>query len=128
MGLGRLNQAIELFKRSIELNPAFSLARNKLAVCLNETDESALALETLEPCVQLTSDMVNTYYRIAILYCDKIRFASSLLDLEQWLSESFATADAVVNISVVLQNLGLIDPAVSTCESFSRLTAQSVDV
>jgi tetratricopeptide (TPR) repeat protein len=128
MSIGRLNQAIELFERSIELNPAFSLARNKLAVCLNETDESALAIETLVSWVQLTSDMVNTYYRIAILYCDKIKFASSLLDLEQWLCESLATADAVVNISVVLQNLGLIDPAVSTCESFAQLTAQPADV
>jgi hypothetical protein len=76
----------------------------------------------------LSSDMVNTYYRIAILYCDKVRFASSLLNLEQWLSDSLATADAVVNISVVLQNLGLIDPAVSTCESFAQLTTRPVDV
>jgi tetratricopeptide (TPR) repeat protein len=127
MSIGRLNQAIELFERSIELNPAFSLARNKLAICLNETDESALALETLVSSCRLTSDMVNTYYRIAILYCDKIKFASSLLNLEQWLSDSLASADAVVNISVVLQNLGLIDPAVSTCESFAQLTAQPVD-
>jgi tetratricopeptide (TPR) repeat protein len=128
MSIGRLNQAIELFTRAIELNPMFSLARNKLAICLNETDESALALETLVTSHRLTPDMVNTYYRIATLYCDKIRFASSLLDLEQRLSDTFATADAVVNISVVLQNLGLIDPAVSTCESFAQLTAQPVDV
>jgi hypothetical protein len=72
--------------------------------------------------------MVNTYYRIAILYCDKIRFASSLLNLEQWLNDSLAATDAVVNISVVLQNLGLIDPAVSTCESFAQLTSQPVDI
>jgi tetratricopeptide (TPR) repeat protein len=128
MSIGRLNQAIEFFTRSIELNPAFSLARNKLAVCLNGTDESALALETLVSTLRLTPDMVNTYYRIAILYCDKIRFASSLLNLEQWLNDSLAATDAVVNISVVLQNLGLIDPAVSTCESFAQLTSQPVDV
>jgi len=128
MSIGRLNQAIELFTRSVELNPMFSLARNKLAVCLNETDESALALETLVSTLRLTPEMVNTYYRIAILYCDKIRFASSLLNLEQWLNDSLAATDAVVNISVVLQNLGLIDPAVSTCESFAQLTCQSVDI
>lgn len=128
MCIGRVNQAINLFKRATELNQMFSLARNKLAVCLNETDESALALETLVSSVRLLPEMVNTYYRIAILYCDKVKFASSLLNLEQWLSESLASTDSVVNISIVLQNLGLVDPAVSTCESFARLTAQPVDV
>jgi tetratricopeptide (TPR) repeat protein len=128
MSIGRLTQAIELFTRAIELNPTFSLARNKLAVCLHETDESALALETIASSSRLNPDMTGIYHRIAILYCDKIKFASSLLNLEQWLNDSLASADAVVNISVVLQNLGLIDPAVSTCESFAQLTAQPASV
>jgi tetratricopeptide (TPR) repeat protein len=128
MSIGRLNQAIELFKRALELNPTFTQAHNKLAVCLHLTDESALAIEKLVSSEHLCPRMLDTYYRIALLYCDKIRFASSLLNLEQWLDETLASSDAAVNISVVLQNLGLVDPAVSTCESFARLTAQPADV
>jgi len=114
MSVGRLHQATELFTRALELNPTFSLARNKLAVCLYETDEKALALENLVPPGCLQPDMLQLYYRVALLYCDKVKFASSLLNLEQWLNESLASTDAAVNISIVLQNLGLLDPANAT--------------
>ncbi len=114
MSVGRLNQAAELFTRALELNPTFSPARNKLAVCLYETDEKALALENLTPPGCLQPDMLQLYYRVALLYCDKIKFASSLLNLEQWLNESLASTDATVNIAIVLQNLGLLDPAAAT--------------
>jgi tetratricopeptide (TPR) repeat protein len=119
MSVGRLHQATELFTRALELNPTFTLARNKLAVCLYETDEKALALENLTPPDCLQADMLQLYYRVALLYCDKIKFASSLLNLEQWLNESLASTDATVNISIVLQNLGLVDPAAETWGNYA---------
>jgi tetratricopeptide (TPR) repeat protein len=128
MSIGRVNQAIELFTRALEINSIFSLARNKLAVCLHETGESALALENLTSCDHLRPRMLDLYYRISMLYCDKIKFASSLLDLDQWLNDSLASTDAAVNISVVLQNLGLVDPAVSTCDSLGQLSAYYLEV
>jgi len=119
MSIGRITQATELFQRAIQLNPTFAPARNKLAVCLYETDETAFALETLTPPNCLQPDTLDLHYRVALLYCDKIKFASSLLDLEQWLHETLASTDAVVNISIVLQNLGLLDPVSSTWANLS---------
>ncbi|MGA2070783.1 MAG: tetratricopeptide repeat protein [Sedimentisphaerales bacterium] len=123
MSIGRITQAAELFQRALQLNPTFAAARNKLAVCLYETDETALALETLTPPNCLQADTLDLHYRVALLYCDKIKFASSLLDLEQWLHETLASADAVVNISIVLQNLGLLDPACSTWDNLVPLAS-----
>ena len=123
MSVGRITQATELFERALQLNPTFAAARNKLAVCLYETDETALALETLTPPNCLQPDTLDLHYRVALLYCDKIKFASSLLDLEQWLHETLASTDAVVNISIVLQNLGLLDPAYSTWDNLVPLAS-----
>jgi tetratricopeptide (TPR) repeat protein len=109
--VGRLHQAIELFGKTLELNPTFSTARNKLAVCLYETDEKALALENLNLPEYLQPDLLNLHYRVALLYCDKVKFASSLLNLEKWLKETLSSTDAAVNISIVLQNLGLVEHA-----------------
>jgi tetratricopeptide (TPR) repeat protein len=120
MSVGRLSQAIELFSRAIELNPTLSPARNKLAVCLYETDEKAFALEQLSLPACLNNETLKLYYRVALLYCDKIKFASSVLNLEQWLRETLTSDDASLNISFVLQNLGLIDPAGATCEYFAQ--------
>ncbi|MFH1371592.1 MAG: tetratricopeptide repeat protein [Planctomycetota bacterium] len=120
MSVGRPTQAIELFKRSFELNPTNASVRNKLAVCLHETDEKALALENLSPASCLEPETLNLHYRVALLYCDKIKFASSLLNLEQWLCETLSATDAAVNISLVLQNLGLIDSASLICDNLHQ--------
>ncbi len=117
MSLGRISESIELFKRALAINPTFAAARNKLAICQYETDETAFALETLTPPNYLQPDTLDLHYRVALLYCDKIKFASCLLDLEQWLHDTLAASDAVVNISIVLQNLGLVDPANSIWDS-----------
>jgi tetratricopeptide (TPR) repeat protein len=109
VSVGRLHQAIELFGKTLELNPTFSTARNKLAICLYETDEKALALENLNLPEYLQPDLLDLHYRVALLYCDKVKFASSLLNLEQWLKETLSSTDAAVNVSIVLQNLGLIE-------------------
>ncbi|MGA2172423.1 MAG: tetratricopeptide repeat protein [Sedimentisphaerales bacterium] len=124
MSVGRYQQATELFTRALELNPVFSPARNKLTVCLCETDEKALALENLAMPDYIQPETLNLYYRVALLYCDKIKFASSLLNLEQWLNETFSSADTVVNLSLVLRNLGLLDADCSILDNLSQ-TADS---
>jgi len=127
MSIGRITEAAELFKRALALNPIFAAARNKLAVCFYETDETALALETLELPGYIQADTLDLHYRIALLYCDKIKFASCLLDLEQWLHDTLASTDAVVNISIVLQNLGLLDPAYSTWDNLVPVASAQID-
>jgi tetratricopeptide (TPR) repeat protein len=121
MSIGRITEATGLFQRALSLNPTLAAARNKLAVCLYETDETAFAIETMSPPNCLQHDTLALHYRVALLYCDKIKFASCLLDLEQWLHETLASSDAVVNISIVLQNLGLLDPANSTWDNLAPL-------
>jgi tetratricopeptide (TPR) repeat protein len=119
MSVGRFSQAAELFTKALEINPTFLLARDKLALCLYESDERALAFEKLTLPDYLQPDTLDLHYRIALLYCDKIRFASSLRNLEQWLRETLTTTDAAINISIVLQNMGLLSQAQAECETIS---------
>jgi tetratricopeptide (TPR) repeat protein len=127
MSVGRLTQAIELFTKALELIPASASARNKLVVCFYETDEKALALENLTTPACLESETLKLYYRVALLYCDKIKFASSLLNLEQWLCETLSANDAAANISIVLQCLGLIDSASLTCDNLHHTACCLLD-
>ena len=109
MSVGRMAEAITAFHRALEINPTYSRARSKLAVCLFETNRKDHALEQLTGHECLDKDTLELHYKTALLYSDSIKFASSLLDLEQLLENNFASADTTVNISVVLQNLGLLD-------------------
>jgi hypothetical protein len=61
-----------------------------------------------------------------MLYCDRLKFASSLINLDRLLEENFTRADATVNISIVLQNLGLLDRVTATWDNLSETTSQAI--
>jgi tetratricopeptide (TPR) repeat protein len=109
MSVGRMAEAITAFHRALEINPTYNRARSKLAVCLLETNRKDDALEQLTGHECLDKDTLELHYKTALLYSDSIKFASSLIDLEHSMENNFASADTTVNISVVLQNLGLLD-------------------
>jgi len=115
----RLKDSIHSFRTALEINPTYSRARSKLAVCLFETSQKELALEQLTGPDCLDKDTLELHYKTTLLYCDKIKFASSLINLDRSLVNNFAGTDAAINISVVLQNLGLLNRAVAMWDSLS---------
>jgi len=117
---GDIAKAIESFENAIQINPTHHRARSKEAVCLYENGQSELAMNKLiEMDTTLEPGTLELHYRTAILYCDKKRFADALNNLENTMKDNFAQPDAIVNIEVVLENLGLVDRAIST---WDRLT------
>ncbi len=117
--VGALSDAASAFQAVLRINPTFDRARAKLAVCLFEAGQHDLAGELLQTSNVLDSKTLDLHYRIALLYCDKLKFASSLLNLDQFMKETFTETSAAQNISVVLQNLGLLDRAVTTWENLT---------
>jgi len=127
MSVGRVPDAIKLFKTALQINPTYGRARSKLAVCLFETEQQQAAMDQLLAPDCLDKDTLELHYRTALLYCDKIRFASSLINLEQQMQDNFTSADTTVNISIVLQNLGLLDRADAMWESLADTTSQALN-
>ena len=128
MSVGRMSEAIKAFENTLEINPTYNRARSKLAVCLFETGQKEQALEQLTGPKCLEKNTLELHYKIALLYCDKVKFASSLMNLERYLENNFTFADSAVNISVVLQNLGLLDRVVAMWDNLSDTANQATDV
>ena len=128
MGLGKLAAAISCFEAALEINPAYHRAASKLAVCLFDTGRQQLALKRLAVPDRLDKDTLDLHYRTALLYCDRVKFASSLLNLERHLEQNFAAPDAAVNVSVVLQNLGLLDRVTLMWENLSDTAARAANI
>ncbi|MHC4691365.1 MAG: tetratricopeptide repeat protein [Planctomycetota bacterium] len=126
MSTARLKDAILSFHTALKINPTYHRANSKLAVCLFETNRKKLALQQLNPPEYLDNDTLQLHYKIAMLYCDKLKFASSLINLDRLLEENFTRADATVNISIVLQNLGLLDRVTATWDNLSDTTSQAI--
>jgi len=124
--VGQLDEAIWVFESAVEINPTYSRARSKLAVCLFETGRHDAALEHLAGPECLAKETLELHYKTALLYCNSIKFASSLINLEHHMEDNFACADPTVNISVILQNLGLLDRASVMWDSLAETTTQAI--
>jgi hypothetical protein len=111
----------------LEINPDYNRARSKLAICLFEIDRKSEALEHLPGPDRLDKDTLDLHYKTALLYCDKVKFASSLMNLERHLENNFARPDAAVNISIVLQNLGLLDRVTTMWDNLSDTADQAIN-
>jgi hypothetical protein len=72
-------------------------------------------------------DTLELHYKTSLLYCDKVKFASSLLNLEQHFEKNFSSPDATVNISIILQNLGLLDRETVTWDNLADTAEQAVN-
>jgi len=125
MSVAWMTQAIKAFQNALDINPTYSRARSKLAVCLFETGQKEQALEQLIGPDCLDKDTLELHYKTALLYCDKLKFASSLLNLDHFMESNFACTDSAVNISIVLQNLGLLDRATAMWDNLSDTAYQA---
>jgi len=126
MNDGRIHDAINSFQTALEINPSYMRAQSKLAICLFEADRKTEAIDILGCCERLDKDTLNLHYQTALLYCDRVKFASSLINLEQHLDTIYASPDATVNISIVLQNLGLLDRATAMWDNLTDMTNQII--
>jgi len=124
--VGRIADAIRSFEAALEINPLYTRARSKLAVCLFEADRKREALDCLPGRDCLDKSTLELHYRTALLYCDRLKFASSLINLERYLEQNFACSDATVNISIILQNLGLLDRVAATWDSLTDTANQAI--
>ena len=127
MSVERISDAIKSFQTVLDINPTYTRARNKLAVCLFLNDQQQAAMEQLIAPGCLDKDTLELHYKTALLYCDKVRFASSLMNLEHYMEDNFASEDATVNISIVLQNLGLLDRASAMWDNLATTTSRAID-
>jgi tetratricopeptide (TPR) repeat protein len=126
MSVAKLQPAAQCFQAALEINPTYARARSKLAVCLYEIGDKAQALAQLATPEHLGTDTLELHYKTALLYCNRLKFASSLINLDRHLHNNFAAVDATVNISIVLQNLGLLDRVAAMWENLSDTADHAV--
>ncbi|MHC4842609.1 MAG: tetratricopeptide repeat protein [Planctomycetota bacterium] len=126
MSVNRITDAAEVFSVALEINPTYYRAKSKLAICLLEIGQENDALEQLDLPDKLSIETLELHYKLALLYCDSFKFASSLLNFYENMENNLALIDTTMNLSVVLQNLGLIDRAVTMGENLVKTANQAL--
>jgi tetratricopeptide (TPR) repeat protein len=115
------------FEAALTINPTYVQARNKLALCLYDINQKESALHILPGPSCLDRDILDLHYKTALLYCDRVKFASTLLNLDQTLSRSFTALDPAMNIAVILQNLCLLDRTTAAWDSLAGTAERAID-
>jgi len=122
----RLAEATELLEAALHINPTFVRATTKLAVCRFETGYAEEALDLVVPTGWYDSGTLELYYQTALLYSNRIKFASSVINLQRALETTIGTdLDPTTNISIVLQNLGLADTVGLMWENLCQTAAHA---
>lgn len=125
MSLTKFPEASQSFENALRINPLFGRARTKLAICLFETNKAQQALEHLASPDPLDHATLSLHHQTALLYCNRIKFASTLLNLERTMEGNFAYPAAADNISIILQNLGILDRAAATWDTLAEMASQT---
>lgn len=119
-------EAIELFRATLRINPTFARATTKMAVCLFEMGQQKQALDLIMPPRTYDPATLELYYQTALLYSNRIKFASSVINLQHQLEAMIGgDADPTANISIVLQNLGLSDTVGVMWENLCQTAAHA---
>ncbi|MHC4115492.1 MAG: tetratricopeptide repeat protein, partial [Planctomycetota bacterium] len=125
--IDKFNEAIKAFQTVLEINPTYTRAKGKLAICLLANNQKEAAAAQLSPHSNPGKNMLEMYYKIALMYCDRLKFASSLLNLEHNMTKNFASSDITSNISIVLQNLGLLDRATIMWDNLADTVCRAIN-
>jgi hypothetical protein len=91
-----------------------------------ETGRRDEALDLIMPPRQYDPRTLELYYQTALLYCNRVKFASSLINLQRQVETNLGTdLDPTHNISIVLQNLGLSDTVALMWENLCQTAAHA---
>jgi tetratricopeptide (TPR) repeat protein len=126
MNAGRPADAASCFTTALQINPTFTRARNKLAVCLMDIGREPDALDLIRPRDSHDPAALDLYYRTALLYCNRVKFASSVINLQRQIADNLGSVlDPTTNIAIVLQNLGLSDTVGLMWENLCQTAAHA---
>jgi len=112
--------AAGFFQSALMLSPMFDRASTKLAMCLYSMGDTVSAFQKLESKVRVDQETLRLHYETALMYCDPVRFASSLLNMSRNMQDNFSESDSASQIGIVLENLGAIDPAETIWEGLQE--------
>ena len=125
-GRGRTDQAISHLETAVQINPSYSKAKIKLGLALREAERYDDSIEQLTDALRLTEEYRDLHYKVALLQCDKIHFAMAMEKFSLLSEQPSDDTSVEANITLLLQNMGLIDRAQAVWRSVCELDPQSL--
>jgi serine/threonine protein kinase len=107
IGLGNLDEAIELFKRALELDPTYIYALTNLAYAYDWKGEWEKAIETLKRFAAASPGDANPYDTMGDIYLDRLMYREAIASYKQALavkSDWPVSADKLMWCSFIMED------------------------
>jgi superkiller protein 3 len=120
---GRMARAIECYRQAVAINPAYLQARAKLGLALLQHGQKQEGNEVLDQLSHVSSEDVELHYRLGLLFCQRAQFELTVEQLQQKFENSGSNVEVHANLTLALQNMGLIDDAAAAWQGVCDLCA-----
>lgn len=123
---GQVKEAIKWFKKALAINPTHYRSQIKLSLALCELGEAQEAMGTLRQMQVLSPAMLELHYQTSLLFCDKRKFAGAIRYMQNNHFSGMSSENTTDSIEVVLENLGIVDRALSNWSKIEQTTQYAV--
>jgi tetratricopeptide (TPR) repeat protein len=124
-GKGKIENAIHHLRQAVQINPSFHKATLKLGLALLEETQTVEALELLAKSLDIEDEYIRVHYKLGLMFCDKIQFALAVEHFQNHIPENTDNPNIHANLTLALQNMGLIDRAAAAWRSVCELDPAS---
>ncbi len=104
--IGQLRNAIDHYRRLLEITPGNNNARISLGVCLQETNDLSGAIIQYEHALELDPDAVDALSNLGLALSIKGRHDKAIIPLERAVNLEPHTPSTHCNLGAVLQKMG----------------------
>ncbi len=125
--IGDRAAALRAFRAAVGINPCFGRALVKLGMCLREQGQTDEAFEAFRRALLVRADDLEIHYQLALLFAQRSQFELTLDQMEMR-ADPNESAAIRPNLTLALQNIGMIDPVAASWRSICELTPPKLDL
>ncbi len=118
---GRHGDALEQFRKAVDLNPTYVQAIMKLGLVQQELGMYEDAIETYKAALEIKPHYVDLHYRLGVLYTDRRMFEEAVQHMEAASRGAPDNERIRAGLALSLQNMGLMDRASATWRSLWKI-------
>ena len=118
------DQAIEMFKKAISLNPKYAEAYNNMGISLQYKGKVKEAIEAYEKALYIKPDYADASCNMGIALANQGNLEEAIMSFNKAISFKPNEAEAYVNIGNALREQGLLDSAM---ESYQKALSLKPD-
>ncbi|MCG3138347.1 MAG: Lipopolysaccharide assembly protein B [Phycisphaerae bacterium] len=108
---GRLPEAIDSFQEAVRINPNYEKALIKLGLALRESNRLDEALTVFRKANDINPQDAQMHYQLGLLFAEKHLFELAIEHFQKAQKGLLSFPDLKANLSLALQNAGLLDRA-----------------